>query len=162
MQMLLLSESWKTLTSEHLSYLWFIFIPEKIAFLWSSFFCNVNKQCYISDIIVVSEINNLICRYRINQQESSNFIRGGSRISQRRHQSETGCQPFMWPKIPENCMKMKKIGPEARSKFYYVDPPLFMFKVWCNRFRWFAWSNNSHIHSCVYLPEIKMPSFSIN
>ena len=38
--------------------------------------------------------------------------KGGSRISQR------GNQPSILPKCPENCMKMKKTGPEGESKVW--------------------------------------------
>ena len=39
------------------------------------------------------------------------------------NQAQTrGCQPIMWPKFPENCMKTKKIEPSrGRPKFYYID-----------------------------------------
>ena len=47
------------------------------------------------------------------------FPRGGANPKE-------GCQPIIWPKFAENCMKMKKIGPRGggHPKFYYVDPPL--------------------------------------
>ena len=47
-------------------------------------------------------------------------------LDQRRIQDfPEGCQPF-WPKLAEDCIKMKKIGMAESSsqKFYYVDPPL--------------------------------------
>ena len=57
-------------------------------------------------------------------REFKNAIRGGSRISQRGMPTpKEFSQNF-----PENCMKMKKIGPklgwERVQKFYYVNPPL--------------------------------------
>ena len=51
----------------------------------------------------------------------------GSGISQGGTNPKGGRQPIIWPKFPENCMKMKKIGPSkggARPNYYYVDPPL--------------------------------------
>ena len=46
---------------------------------------------------------------------------GGSRISQ----TGRGTQLERRTKFPENCMKMKKIGPRGGCpKFYYVDTPL--------------------------------------
>ena len=57
-------------------------------------------------------------------------ISGGSRISQSEGAKlKVGCQPIIWPKFVENCMKMKEIGPRARDtrlKFYYVDVSLDM------------------------------------
>ena len=41
-----------------------------------------------------------------------------------RQSKREGRQPIIWPKFAENCMKLEKIGPGARPKFYYVDPPL--------------------------------------
>ena len=46
---------------------------------------------------------------------------------QRRIQDFLVRQPIIWPNFPENCLKMKKIGPRrggARPKFHYIDPPL--------------------------------------
>ena len=34
-------------------------------------------------------------------------------------------QPIIWLDFTKKCMKMKKIGPGGRPKFYYVDPPLY-------------------------------------
>ena len=50
--------------------------------------------------------------------------------------------PRIRPNIPENCMKMKKIGLIGRSgegahpKFYYVDPPLDNEKPWRTESHW--------------------------
>ena len=43
---------------------------------------------------------------------------------QRGHQPKRGRQPIIWPNFAKNCMKMKKIGPGARPKIYYIDQPL--------------------------------------
>ena len=48
---------------------------------------------------------------------------GRSRISQRAElQSEIGgCQPIIWPKRAENCMKTKKIGPEVHVQNFTMQ-----------------------------------------
>ena len=61
-------------------------------------------------------------------------ISGGSRISPRRGRQlpRGGRQHTILPNFPKNCMKLKEFGPPgggARPKFYYVDPPLKMYKL---------------------------------
>ena len=54
--------------------------------------------------------------------DRSTAHRGGSGFPR-----EEGRQAIIRPNFPDNCMKMKKIGPRGESgrpKFYYVDPPL--------------------------------------
>ena len=64
---------------------------------------------------------------KIHPLEFNALTSGGSRISPRR-----GRQHTILPNFPKNCMKLKEFGPPggggARSKFYYVDPPLLTFK----------------------------------
>ena len=45
-------------------------------------------------------------------------------------QGRGGCQSTRRPKFPENCMKMKKIGPgDVCPQFVNVDPPLVTISV---------------------------------
>ena len=70
--------------------------------------------------------------------------RSGSRISQRGYQAQRrGYQPIIWPKFPENCMKMQKnragMGVGASNILLYisatVDPWLCAGLLrWCVRF----------------------------
>ena len=57
------------------------------------------------------------------QRRIQDFPEGGAN-------PKKGVLTYCWPKFAENCMKMKNIGPGARSKFYYVDPPLiYLLKI---------------------------------
>ena len=60
-----------------------------------------------------------------------------------------GRQSIIWEIFPENCRKMKKIGPRGKGcslKFYFVDPPLISVEftvplftglnVYMSRSRW--------------------------
>ena len=59
-------------------------------------------------------------RVEYKQRRIQDFLEGA-----RANSKGGGHQPIIWPNVPENCMKMKKIGLGGLSlKFYYVDPPL--------------------------------------
>ena len=52
---------------------------------------------------------------------------------------EEGCQHMIYQISPKNCMKVKEFGPDggsARPKFYYVDPPLNIFKTCHFNLQW--------------------------
>ena len=67
------------------------------------------------------------------------FPRGG-------RQPERGCQPIIWPKFAENCMKMKKIEPKGWDRVSKI----FLCRhvtVWAyNTLGWRCWLSNIKCH----------------
>ena len=78
-----------------------------------------SRRCAASFVMKTDSSNVINVTVRSRTRDTDARTRGGSRTSQREgcEPLRDGCQPIIWPKIPENCMKLKKIGLRG-------DPPL--------------------------------------
>ena len=73
-----------------------------------------SSRRYAASFVMKTDSSNVInVTVRSRTRDTDTRTRGGSRTSQRegREPHRDGCQPIIWPRIPENCVKMRKIIP---------------------------------------------------